>query len=636
MHIAKLSTGAEGAVDVSESPLGRGGEGSVFAVSSIQLSGFDAGDLVAKIYHEPTTENREAKIAAMLESPPKSDSVAWPLASLYKGGGFAGYIMKKLPSETYRSWADLSNAKSRRKVAPKFDVRYAIVASENLGIAIKSIHDAGHCVGDVNESNILVSADSRIMIVDTDSAQITTSDGTVFPCTVGKQEYTSPELTHGSFRDTVRTSQSDVFAYGVAAFQMLTGGAHPTDTRFSGNDDPPSTVNKIRQGVYPGLVDTPKEFQTVPRVPVSAIPVVYKNVIRKSLSVDPADRPDLDVILKAEAGCRGHLVQCSNVPAHWYDSREKTCPWCANAERPNAVDPWGDGTPKRAQSALPALSFNDDDDAPVIRRAPVSTARNRQPNPTAGMLNPGVQTPPQVAGPAASGSSSGFPPGFGTSQNSANHQPQQPNPGQQQTAPPNQPPLKNKVRGKTVLSYADGSRMVRPPLSVLFRSNPKLAISCFFDELPGFSKFWWPKSKPVAPWWASTIGVLLGFALAFGWLLILPAAQGVVPSWEGNETARALLAGAAIIAAVTASMGVLFLFASAMFDLLKSKKTLQPGYKLKYHNPALVILQFLTVAIATGPLLIVAILCLAAFIALKIFFALVEGIFSPSNSHSRR
>lgn len=636
MHTAKLSTGANGAVVVSSSPLGRGGEGSVFTVSSIDLPGFDADDLVAKIYHEPATENREAKIAAMLASPPKSDSVAWPLASLYEGAAFAGYIMKKLPSETYRSWSDLSDVKSRRKVAPKFDARYAIVASENLGIAIKSIHDAGHCVGDVNESNILVSADSRIMIVDTDSAQISTGDGKIFPCTVGKQEYTSPELTHGSFRDNLRSVESDVFAYGVAVFQMLTGGAHPTDAKFTGTDDPPSMVNKIRQGIYPGLTATPSSFQTIARIPVAAIPTVYKNVIRKSLSHDASDRPALDAILKAEAGCRGHLVQCDTVEAHWYDSREKGCPWCANAAKPGAIDPWGDGAPKRAQSALPALSFNDDDDAPVIRRAPVSTASSRAQSPQAGMSNPGQQATPQVAGPPASGVSAGFPSGFGASQNSAGSgqspaMQQHPQP----QAPP-EPPQKNKIRGKTVLTYADGSRRVRPPLAILFRSNPKLAISCFFDELPGFSKFWWPNSRPVAAWWASVIGVILGLALALAWLLLVPAIQGMVPSWEENETARALLASSAIIAAVTASLGVVFLFFSALGDLVKSKKSLQPGYKLKFHNPALVILQFLTVAIATGPLLIVAIICLAAVIALKIFFAILEGIFSPQNSRSRR
>lgn len=644
MYTAKLSTGTTGRVAVSASPLGRGGEGSVFSIDSIELDSMNASELVAKIYHDPTEGNREAKIDAMLASPPESDSVAWPLASLQKDGAFVGYLMAKLPPETYRSWADLSNSKSRRKVAPKFDVRYAIVASENLGIAIKSIHDAGHCVGDINESNILVAADSRVMIVDTDSAQITDADGTIFPCTVGKQEYTSPELTRGSFRDQKRTRQSDVYAYAVAVYQMLTGGAHPTDSRYNGNDDPPSVVEKIRKGIYPGLVDVPSQFSTLPRIPVSAIPLVYKNVIKKSLAINPSDRPEFAAILNAEAGCRGHLVQCAKVKTHWYDSREKSCPWCVNASKPGAVDPWGDGKPKATpnkQASLPALSFNDEDDSPTIRRAPVSTSPSR----TAAQ-SPYSTSGPQTAGPPASGASSSFPPGFGASQNSIGsgipqgqtQTPQGTQPPQQQTSPPQSgnSGKKRKHKGKTILNYADGTQGPRPPLSELFRSNPKLAISCFFDELPGFAKFWWPSYRGVAAWWASIIGLLFGLGVSFGWLIVIPKAQVLTETWKASEHAQVFLAGSAIIASVTATIGVTILFISTLVDAVKAKKNLPAGYTLTMHNPALVILQFVTVSIATGPLLIVSFLVLALFVALKIFFALAEGIFSPSSSRSRR
>lgn len=637
MYSAKLATGRTGSVAVSTSPLGRGGEGSVYSIDSIELPGFDASELVAKLYHDPTAENRAAKIAAMLASPPESDSVAWPLASIDQDGSFAGYIMKKLPSDTYRSWADLSNTSSRRKTAPKFDVRYAIVASENLGIAIKSIHDAGHCVGDVNESNILVSADSRIMIVDTDSAQITTPTGEIFPCTVGKQEYTAPELTRGSFRDSRRTFESDIYAYGVAVFQMLTGGAHPTDTKFTGDDDPPNVVEKIRRGIYPGLVDVPNEFGQVPRIPVSAIPLVYKNVIKKSLAVDPENRPALDSILKAEAGCRGHLVQCDTVKTHWYDSREKTCPWCANAARAGAVDPWNTAPPKRKQASLPSLDFNDADDEPVIRRAPISTGPSRasaQPGATNPSARTNQPTSPQVAGPSVSGSSSNFPPGFGVSQTSA-HSPTSSSSQPSTSAPQPTPPQKTKHHGKTILSYPDGSQSVRPPLATLARANPKLAISCFFDELPGFSKFWWPAARRPAAWWSALIGFVLGLALSISWLLIIPELQGVSPSWESSDGVRAFLASSAIIAAVTSSCGVVILLISALVHQRKAKKTLPAGYRLKYHHPLLVMLQFLTVAIATGPLLLVAIIAIAAFIALRIAVAMLEGIFVPKNSRHR-
>src|SRR5699024_4117339 len=288
---AKLATGEKSPIQIDSSPLGKGGEGSVYVVKNVSLPGLpDASKLVAKIYHEKDDKEREAKITAMLQSPPDSDSVAWPLASLYEDSAFIGYLMVKLSDDTFRSWAELSNAKERKDNAPDFAVNYAITASKNLAIAIQSIHNAGHCVGDVNESNILVASDARVMIIDTDSAQIKDPSGKIHKCLVGKPEYTAPEISHGSLKDHTRTFETDIFAYSIAVFQMLTGGSHPTDSVYSGSDDPPSTIHKIREGIYPGLVDTPPQFKPVPRIPVSAIPLVFKNIFKKTLSVNPEDR----------------------------------------------------------------------------------------------------------------------------------------------------------------------------------------------------------------------------------------------------------------------------------------------------------------------------------------------------------
>src|SRR5699024_12013766 len=92
-------------------------------------------------------------------------------------------------------------------------------------------------------------------------------------------------------------------------------------------------IHKIREGIYPGLVDTPPQFKPVPRIPVSAIPLVFKNIFKKTLSVNPEDRSNFASIIKAEDGVTSHLVQCSKVKSHWYDEREKTCGWCAHADK---------------------------------------------------------------------------------------------------------------------------------------------------------------------------------------------------------------------------------------------------------------------------------------------------------------
>src|SRR5699024_5867863 len=76
-------------------------------------------------------------------------------------------------------------------------------------------------VGDVNESNILVASDARVMIIDTDSAQIKDPSGKVYKCLVGKPEYTAPEISHGSLKDHTRTFETDILHIQLQSFKCL-------------------------------------------------------------------------------------------------------------------------------------------------------------------------------------------------------------------------------------------------------------------------------------------------------------------------------------------------------------------------------------------------------------------------------
>src|SRR5699024_12286737 len=91
---------------------------------------------------------------------------------------------------------------------------------------------------------------------------------------------------------------------------MLTGGSHPTDSVYSGSDDPPSTIHKIREGIYPGLVDTPLQFKPVPRIPVSAIPLVFKNIFKKTLLFNTEYLSNFTSIIIAVFLLCFHLFMC--------------------------------------------------------------------------------------------------------------------------------------------------------------------------------------------------------------------------------------------------------------------------------------------------------------------------------------
>lgn len=373
-YVIKAPSGSSEVI-IDEKVLGKGGEGSVHLVKEHKVSGLPkADDLVAKFYHDPQQDNRRDKVIAMINNPPDDiHSFAWPLGVVFKDKKFVGYVMSKIDSSVYRNWSDLANSRDRKKNAPDFDFKYAITSCLNFSIALSSINSTGNMLGDINESNVAVKTDSSIMIMDTDSAQITYKDK-FFPCTVGKPEYTAPELSHGSLRDQKRTLQSEVYAFAVICFQMLTGGSHPSDGTYSGNGEPLSQIEKMRLGIYPALGKSiDKQYSPPPRVNVEALPLQIREELSKSLKINPRERISVDNLTHAFKSVLENLIQCKKQNNHWFDKRDhKKCPWCGTH-----FDAWGteEAHPKKAkQHTLPELSFNKKDDGPVIRRAPASSS----------------------------------------------------------------------------------------------------------------------------------------------------------------------------------------------------------------------------------------------------------------------
>lgn len=486
--IALLPAGS-GQLEFSSSPLGKGGEGAVFAVSGHSAPGLPPADsLVVKKYYEPNEGQRREKIMQMVKSPPSSDALAWPLAYLAdENKNFVGYVMKKLDYSSYRPWSDLAHSKTRRENMPEFSVQYALVAARNLAAAMVSAHNAGAVLGDVNESNIFVGTDSSIMIVDTDSAQITGEDGRVFSCLVGKPEYTAPELTRGKLQDHVRTPASDAYAYGVALFQILTGGAHPTDGRYTGDEDPPGTVEKIRAGIYPSLQGRVSGFEPLERIPARAIPTKVRSLLLSLLSTDPGKRASLNDVVAALDDVTDHASACAQVSTHFYDSRDtSSCPWCEHAKE--QIDPWSNDAPVTqtlqhapAQKVLNNVSFKSNTgEKPKAARRRAVAPPHASPAPTHRASASSQYSPPPPPSSPPPPRSSG--PQYITSTPGAPAQ----SAGQQ---------IPEKIKGKTVLHYPGGTWGVRPSLSSLWGSQSGLALKCLFFEIPDVAKFWVPRSR---------------------------------------------------------------------------------------------------------------------------------------------
>lgn len=601
-------------VITSDTILGKGGEGSVYEVISHTSHTLEpSSQIIAKIYHEKNDRNRGAKVASMVQNPPKDlNGIAWPLALLmYPDGAFAGYIMERMDKSNWREWLVFSNAKDRKKTAPDFSIQYALTASRNFVATLKNVHEAGHKLGDINESNILISGTAETTVIDTDSAQITRGEQ-IFYCPVAKPEYLAPELIGKDLKTSQRTGASDIFATAVMVFQILANG-HPTDGVYTGDDDPPSTITRNQKGIFPGLSETDlPNFKKLPRIQSSAIPKHIRALLLASLQADPSRRPTITQFLGVFDQVLNNLVQCDKVKQHWFDKREgSSCVVCAGVES-SGYDHWNpQHDPQKAlaaknpQNALPALNFGDEEDgAFVAPRAPVSVAS-------------GSQALPQAAA-AAAGAQAGYPMTAGQIAQQMANQPQNAAQGANQE----EPELPKKYKGKMILDYIDGTRDVRPPIPALLKSNPKMAIYCMKEETPVILQAWWSVSRKIAPTMGTYVGFGIALLISLAWLFILPLLENPLQNLlEGTFISPDVISivmtvftygsvGIAVIASV-------MLLLSALNDKRKAKKQYGSLDNLKKEDDWKTILRFVPIAIFYGPIFFIVLI-----------FLIISGIFN--------
>ncbi len=315
--------------------LGRGGEGVVYSAA-------EHTDIVAKIYHaDSRTKEREAKLAAMVLSVPDNaviDSengqhvaIAWPIALLYEQGAFMGFTMPKVVNSP-----DIFRAiipKLRSTHFPQLDWRHQHRIAQNLTAALIGLHAKGHVMGDINQKNVLVTANTLTTLVDCDSFQITTEQGQIFRCTVGVPEYTAPELQGKILSEVDQTIADDLFGKAVIIFQLLMEGFHPfsgvpVDKHFSiaGKMD----LYCIQEGIFPFIENG--QFLAPPHAPQFNVlhPDLQRLFIRCFFSGhhNPQLRPSAKEWFRALTVAYEDLVQCSTLPDHWHASHVGHCPWC--------------------------------------------------------------------------------------------------------------------------------------------------------------------------------------------------------------------------------------------------------------------------------------------------------------------
>ena len=325
--------------------LGKGGEARVYAVPQDRT-------LVAKVYHQPT-ETHVHKLLAMLANPPHDPMVAqgaisfaWPVDLLRAAGTkpqIVGFLMPRVTG--MRPIIDFYNPKTRRQQCPSFTYLYLHRTARNLAAAFGALHARGYVIGDVNESNILVTDTALVTLVDIDSVQVYNQhNNVVYRCPVGKPEFTPPELQGKPFADMIRAPEHDLFGLAVLIFQLLMEGTHPFAGIFEGSGDPPPYEVRIAAGHFPY-----SKRQRVPYHPMPLSPAfetlhptlrqLFERCFEQGHS-NPQTRPNAQTWQNALTEAEHSLMVCSANHYHYYGSHLPACPWCQRTLQLGGRDPF--------------------------------------------------------------------------------------------------------------------------------------------------------------------------------------------------------------------------------------------------------------------------------------------------------
>jgi DNA-binding helix-hairpin-helix protein with protein kinase domain len=321
--------------------LSRAGEASVYAVP-------DHPDLAARIYHNPTAEHA-GKLAAMLTAPPVLGAgngqvaVAWPVARLLEAGGqgrVVGYLLPRL-EQAPLLW-EVYNPAARREVYPQFHYGSLLRAARNLAGVVTTLHQSGYVIGDLNESNVVVTPQVLATLIDVDSFQVRVG-GRLYRCPGGRPEYTPPELQGVPVTAVDRQPEHDAFALAVLIFRLLMQGAHPFAGTCGESGEPDSIPARIAAGYWPYAWERPGPYlPSLHAPPWSVLPPAVGELLRccfEDAREDPSLRPGAARWRQALEEAENDLTTCPQNTQHRYPRGLDVCPWCLLA-RQQGADPF--------------------------------------------------------------------------------------------------------------------------------------------------------------------------------------------------------------------------------------------------------------------------------------------------------
>jgi DNA-binding helix-hairpin-helix protein with protein kinase domain len=345
-----------------EKEIGAGGEGRVYRITGESY-------LAAKIYYHPDEEHM-VKLSMMLMRPPLpsklgNSKVSWPVDGIMdERGTYVGFLMPIIDKKRNVSLSQIYNPGDRANAAPNFTWKSLLTVAANIASLVSALHAANYVVGDLNESNILVNkASGRVTLIDCDSIQVPGPEGKTFRCSVGKAEYTPPELQGVAFDEVDRLPAHDNFGLAILIFQLLMEGVHPFTGSSPDSDTRPLPEDNIRNGQWP--FSARNTLQPPPHtLPLNILPPVLQMLMQRCFEYsdnEPLQRPGAQEWLDALDEAHKHVKRCDKNKHHWYSDHLAACPWCNRKQQLLGFDTFAAPTyrfsfttPKKSSRQRPA------------------------------------------------------------------------------------------------------------------------------------------------------------------------------------------------------------------------------------------------------------------------------------------
>jgi DNA-binding helix-hairpin-helix protein with protein kinase domain len=208
-----------------------------------------------------------------------------------------GYIMPRVlgASPLYK----LMNPSERALLPLEYkDSRFLYHVAMNMARAFYVIHKQHHIMGDTNPTNILVTSDGEVILIDCDSFQIQRNS----------TEFYAADRRSSSSNTTLEVSTaSDLINMAVLIFQLLMQGAHP----FAGRNRNSISKSKEMRAQRIFIYDHPA-YKPIDGTPsFNCLPESLRSLFVDAFTNQPHNPPSAVDWVKTLKSVSSQLVQCS-------------------------------------------------------------------------------------------------------------------------------------------------------------------------------------------------------------------------------------------------------------------------------------------------------------------------------------